>query len=197
MQIEQMLVEGHPYSVIASTFSEVRYNVGRQSKLLPRIDWTSIRTHYRNRHMPVDAKAVREIAEQRLKELGKHVEELEERHVDSYMTARLVLAKGFDKIARGEMDPTVRETLAAAKMLEEFDIAHQESDTGDAGAWQEAMTIYFSEAQQLMPPAMWEEFARRLNANAQLRALAARQEGDGEEYVEAEVVTAEEQTGKE
>jgi hypothetical protein len=192
MQIETMLVEGHPYAAIAETFSDVEYKVGRQTKILPRVDWTSIRTHYRNRHMPVDAKAVRDISEQRLRELGQHADELEDRVIDSYMTARLVMSKGFDRLAKGEMEPSVRETLAAAKLLEEFDIARQGVDSGDVNAWQEAMTVYFSEAQRLMPPEMWTEFARRLNANPQLRSLAARQNDEDEEYMEAEVVEQEE-----
>lgn len=187
MQIETMLVEGHPYQVIAQTFSEVEYSVGRKTKRLPRIAWMSIRYHYMRGHLPVDAKAVRDIAEGRLKELGHHAEDLEERLVDSYMIARLVMSKGFDRLARGEAEPTVKETLAAAKLMEEFEAARQSVDAGDAGAWQEAMTLYFTEAQKLMPPEMWGEFARRLNANPQLKSLAARLEGE-EEYMEAEVV---------
>jgi hypothetical protein len=193
MDIETMLVEGHPYTVIARTFSEVEYTVGRQRKKLPKIAWPSIRTHYRNGHMPTDAKAVRDIAEQRLRELGQHAEAMEERAVDSYMTARLVLSKGFDRLARGEVEPTVKETLAAAKLLEEFDIARQDHESGDLAAWQEAMMVYFTEAQQLMSPDLWTEFTRRLTVNPQLQALAARLEGgsgseESKEYMDGEIV---------
>lgn len=192
MDIETRLVEGHPYHRISHEFSGTEYTVGRQKKTLPPIPWTSIRTHYLSGHLPIDAKAVRDIAEQRLKELGMHAEQLEERMIDSYMMARLAVSKGFERIARGEVEVTVKEALAAAKMLEEFDIASRNAANGDQEAWQEAMTLYFQEAQQLMAPEMWREFGRRLMSNPQLKALAERLDGskesDSSAYVEAEVV---------
>jgi hypothetical protein len=188
MEIERMLVEAHPYQRIAATFSDFQYTVGRQKKTVPSISWNSIRNHYNNGHMPVDAKAVRDIAEQRLKEIGQHIEGLQERLVDSTMVARLVMAKGFERLARGETEVTVKETLAAAKLMTEIDMNSQQSETGDVSAWQEAMTVYFQEAQKLMPPAVWDEFVRRLMSSPQLKAIAARIDDSDPQPVDAEVV---------
>jgi hypothetical protein len=191
MDIERMLVDGHPYQRIATAFSNVEYQVGTQTKVLPVIGFKSIRQHYLSNHMPVDAKAVRDIVEQRLEELGKHAEDLEERFVDSYAATRIVLAKGVERIAREEIIPSVRETLAAAKLLEEFKL--NETVTADSDAWQEAMTIYFQQAQEIMPAEMWDKFVRGLSVNPQLRALAARLEpgaSQGEEVIEAEIINS-------
>lgn len=194
MDIERMLVEGHPYQRIATTFSDVEYQVGRQTKVLPALSFSSVRQHYLSNHMPVDSKAVREIVDQRLEEIGKHAEDLEHRFVDSYATARIIMAKGVDRIVREEISPSVRETLAAAKLLEEFKL--NEVTAADSDAWQEAMTVYFQQAQALMPAAMWDQFVRNLSTNPQLRALAARLDpatDQDENVMEAEVVTTNEE----
>lgn len=193
MDIERMLVDGHPYQRIANAFSGVEYQVGGQNKVLPTVSLNSIRQHYLSNHMPVDAKAVREIVDQRLEELGKHADDLERRFVDSYAATRIILSKGIDRIAREEILPSVRDTLAAAKLLEEFKL--NEAVATDSDAWQEAMTVYFQQAQEIMPADMWNSFVRKLSTNPQLRALAARldpateQEPD-ENVMEAEIIDA-------
>lgn len=189
MDIERRIVEGHPYTQIAREFSEVEYTVRGAVKILPRIGWSSIRAHYLSNHMPVEASSVRDIAEQRAKELGLHAEDLEERLVDTYLTARLVMSKGVENLANGVTSPTIKETLAAAKLLHDFE-RDDEMGAGDVDDWQEAMTIYFTQAKEIMPPELWEKFVRRLSLNPQLRALAARMEGSSgsEDIMEAEVV---------
>lgn len=196
MDIEKMLVEGHPYQRIATAFSDVEYQVGGYRKVLPNISMASIRQHYLKNHMPVDAKAVREIVDQRLEELGQHAEDLEHRFVDAYAATRIILAKGIDSIVREEITPSVRETLAAAKLLEEFKL--NETVAADSDAWQEAMTIYFQQAQRIMPAEMWAQFTRSLSVNPQLRALAARLEPEANQetdVMEAEIVETPEEKG--
>jgi hypothetical protein len=195
MQIERMVVEGHPYQVIARQFSEVDYVVAGEEKKLPRIEWSSIRTHYRNGHMPTELKAIRQIVDQRLDEIGQHAEELQGMFVDSYTVARTVMNIGVQKLINGEITPSVKEMLAAAKLVKEMELNEQNNGSATDMEWQEAMSIYFTQARQLMPEDMWETFVRRLTLNPQLRALQERlesqQRGDDEgsgDYVDAEVV---------
>lgn len=190
MAIEQRLVEGSPYPQIAREFSEVEYRAGGRDMLLPKISWGSIRDHYLHGHMPVNAAAVVELARQRAEELGKDYESMTARIVDQFLVARTVLTKGHEAIANGTLQPDVKDTLAAAKLLQDFEQASKLNV--DAEAWTEAFEIYFTTARQIMSDEDWAKFARRLSINPILKTLAAKIANQGEqETLDAEVVETE------
>lgn len=170
MEVERRLIEGYSFASISQEFSEVEWRKGDGSvQVLPTLNWTSVRNHYRNGHMPLTAATIRDITEQRAEELGQSYNESINRVVDHVTAARTILQEGFDRIVSGAEQVSVRETLAAAKLLKE--IEDRSLGSVDTEVWSEAMMIYFQTAQELMPPEMWATFAQRLTTNPVLRGL--------------------------
>jgi hypothetical protein len=173
MDIERRLIEGYAFSAIAAEFGDTEFRKGDGSiQVLPPLSGSSVRYHYRSGHMPLTAATIRDITEKRAEELGAAYDEGVNRVVDHVTAARTILQEGFDRIVSGQEQVDVRETLAAAKLLQDFEDRAQGSV--DSEVWSEAMMIYFQTAQELMPPEMWTIFAQRLSVNPILRGLTDR-----------------------
>lgn len=171
MEIETCLIKGDTYRSIAQHFSEAQWT-GRDGGLiaLPELGWQPIRNHYLSGHMPMSAAALRHIAEERAQQIGAQYEENTARLVDHYTVAKAIVQRGYERMVVGEIEPEIKDTIAAAKLLKE--IEDTQIGSVDAEVWSEAMMIYFETAQELMPPQMWTEFTRKLGANPVLRGLA-------------------------
>ena len=171
MEIEACLVKGDSYKAITRHFSDTQWN-GRDgsSIVLPELPWQSIRNHYLSGHMPLNAAALRQITEERAQQIGAAYEDSTARLVDQYTVAKAIVHRGYERMVTGEIEPEIKDTIAAAKLLKEI----EDTQTGsvDAEVWSEAMMIYFETAQELMPPDMWAQFTRKLGANPVLRGLA-------------------------
>lgn len=187
MEIEHALLQGRSYRSISVTFSEVEYETQGRTLMLPKVSTEAIKKHYLKNHLPVFAEVQRRMIEQRAQEVGSRYEEMATEFLDSYLVAKTVLNKGYERIVTGESIPDVKETLAAAKMLQDMEDASKVNL--DAEAWSQAMMVYFETAQELMPAEMWQKFTGRLSANPILRSLAKKLAGEPEEeIVDAEVV---------
>lgn len=171
MEIEACLVKGDSYRAISRHFSEAQWN-GRDGShmVLPELPWQPIRNHYLSGHMPLNAAALRQITDERAQQIGASYENTTARLVDHYTVAKAVVQRGYERMVTGEIEPEIKDTLTAAKLLKE--IEDTQIGTVDAEVWSEAMMIYFETAQELMPPDMWVEFTRKLGANPILRGLA-------------------------
>lgn len=183
MAIEEMLIHGESYQAIIRRFSEVEYSVSGRKQILPKIDYQVLRAHYKNGHMPLDAAVVRGLIEQRAAEIGSNYEEIGERFADKVLFARMVVAKGQQRLATGELQPDVKETLAAAKFLQDIEDATKGAEGTEV--WAQAMEVYFTVAQQVMPIEMWTRFVALLDSNAILRGIAKRLNSD---VLDAELV---------
>lgn len=166
-EIEQHLIQGHPYrSIVESLFAQDASFDIRVSE---------IRGHYSNGHMPLQEALTRKIVERRAQERGMHLEEATESLVDGLAVAEVVVKQGFEALARGELRPSMKDVLVAAKMLEDY---------GQAGAgidmdlMSEAFLIYHETAQRLMAPEVFAEFGRQLSENPVLQALISRADGE-------------------
>jgi hypothetical protein len=190
MDIEQQLLRGLSYRKIAVTYSEVEYESKGRTLVLPKIEASALRNHYMKGHLPVDAAIQRQLIEERAKEVGSRYEEMAGEFLDSYVAAKAILRKGYDRIVKDEIAPDVKETLAAAKMVQEIEDGSKKNL--DAEAWSQAMTVYFQTAQEIMSDEMWRQFTSRLSTNPILRALTKKMAGEpDEEILDAEVVTSE------
>lgn len=85
-----------------------------------RLSYYSIRNHQR-RHLPVDEVVVREIIERRAAERRLEIAVGRGPLLTNAAVFELVRMKGFEAIVRENVTPSVRETLEAARMLEELD----------------------------------------------------------------------------
>lgn len=184
MDIELRLVEGWGYARISREFSDVEYQVGGRTETLPFIKWSQIRYHYKNNHMPLAAEVERRIIEKRAEALGEDLEQSVERFVDQYTVAQSIMYKGHQRLVTGELQPSLQDTLAAAKLVQQIEDASGEKF--DNEAWAQAMTVYFEIVQELMPPDTWSELGRRMADNPILAAL--KKQADGDDAIDAEIV---------
>ncbi len=183
-QIEIAIVQGWAYTRIEREYSNVEYTSGGQPSVLPAVGWQSIRHHFRTGHMPLSAEIRRRLTEQRAQEIGSKYEEAASQFVDHYTVAQAVLVRGHERLVAGELEPDLKDTLAAAKFLKEIEDAAQ--GTLNEEAWSQAMTIYFETAQELMSPDTWQSFVKKLSTNPVLASLARKIQGQEEEPIEIE-----------
>lgn len=177
MDIETQIVENVAFTTIAERWSDVEYTTpGGDLIVLPAISATSIRNHFRARHLPLQAAVSRQLAEKRMQETGYDLDRLGGAFVDHVAFNRIVLQRVQERIARNEIQVEVRDGLAAAKYLADVEAA---SNGGvDAAAWAQAMEQYFQEAQRVMQPVQWRAFTDALGKNQILKELTRRINGE-------------------
>lgn len=183
MAIEELLLHGESYQSIVRRYSGVEYTVAGRKQILPKFDYQALRAHYKNGHMPLEAAVVRDLIEKRATEVGSNYEEMGERFVDRVLFAQMVVAKGQQRLVAGEIQPDVKETLAAAKFLQDVEDASKGAEGTEV--WAQAMEVYFTVARQVMNDETWGRFVTLLDSNAILRGIAKRLNND---VLEAELV---------
>jgi hypothetical protein len=173
MHIEEKILLGFAYREIEEQFSEREMVLDKDSdpQWLPRVGRESIRNHYVVGHMPMEAATMRRIAERRAHTVSRSVQDGDVL-VDQYVLAEAVVARTHQRLALGEIEPEVRDGLAAAKFLQSVQ-AEIDPDT-TAEAWTQAMTVYFETARRVMPLGMWAQFTQELSGNPILRAIQQR-----------------------
>ena len=186
MLIEEKILQGYSFRSIADLYSEKTIDdEGGQSLWLPKIGHMSIYNHFHNGHMPLEAEALRKLSERRAKQIGSRYEEEAGKFVDHMVLAEAVVARAYDRLVLGEIEPEVKDGLAAAKF-----IAEVEANTNaglDAEAWSDALTVYFETARMFMDDRTWQEFTIALARNPILRALERRLSPDSD-VIDAEPV---------
>lgn len=174
IEIEKRILSGHSYRDVAEHYSETEHQVGPETRVFPKLDWTAIWKHVKNKHMPVEMAALHQILQNRSQELSKHYEEETAKIVDGYVFAQQVLRRSQEDLINGALRPTIQDGLAAAKLIKEMD---EDSPGGvDAEIWAQAMTRYFEVAREVMPTELWDVFAARLATDPMLHALQKRVE---------------------
>jgi hypothetical protein len=193
MEIEHQIALGEPYRKIAEHFSEVEVETGfGRTETLPKLSHTSIRNHFVSGHMPMEAEGLRRISERRAAQIGVNIEEGAARLVDGYVLNEAVVHLTHQRLINGDIAPDVRDGIAAAKFLQ--DVEDRQNGGFEAEAWSQAMMIYFEEAQQVMDPGQWQQFALKIRRNPILRALEAKmnpQEEETDGYDDDDVLDAE------
>lgn len=186
IEIERRLLLGHGYREIATYYSETEYVSGGLTKVFPPVGFMSIRNHFKSGHMPVEAAVLRQITEERARELSEHYEEETAKIVDGYSFARQVLHKAQESLISGDVKVGVQDGIAAARLLREMET--QAGGDIDAEVWSQAMTVYFETAQKIMPPEMWVQFTTLLAQNPVLVAIQKRLEATPDDTIDAEIV---------
>lgn len=170
MLIEEKILQNYSFRAISELFSqkEIEGEDGGPM-LLPRITYQSIHSHFTNGHMPLEVATLRKLAEKRARDIGSRYEEAAEQFVDHVVLAEATIARVYERLVKGEIEPEVKDGIAAAKLISDM-----ESDTQaglDAEAWSEAMTVYFETAREFMDAATWGRFTSALAANPILRSI--------------------------
>jgi len=186
MEIESLVMQGHPYRRVAEQYSEVEWtDPNGESITLPKVTGNSIIHHFRNGHMPVPSAAQRAIIERRAQQIGAaQYENQVEQIVDQYTFAQQVLSRTQERMLSGEIQPEVRDGIAAAKLIQDMD--SRAEDSLDVEAWSEAVQRYFEITQKIMPPEMWEHFVHAVSSDPILKAISSR--ASKEDAIDAEIV---------
>jgi hypothetical protein len=173
MLIEEKILQNYSFRAIADLFSEkIVEGEDGHPQTLPKINAKSINAHFAAGHMPLEAATLRRLAEKRSRQIGAAYEEAAEQFVDHVVLAEATVARVYERMVTGQIEPEVRDGLAAAALLQKVEEGTQAGM--DSEAWSEAMMIYFETAREFMDPATWEQFTRALAVNPILRALERR-----------------------
>lgn len=161
LDIEKMILTGTPYLRI-SRWTEETLPEGQH------LSANSVRHHFDRGHMPVEAEVVRQVLDRKATERGEDLERVVAPIVDGVGFAEIVLQKSVQRMANGEIEPSVADGLNAARIMEqfrEFEAANSEE------VWVQAFIVYHELAQRIMTPSQFEQFGRELAASPVLRSL--------------------------
>lgn len=155
----------------------------------PTVTVNQLLNHYNNGHCPLDAKLLHELSEQRMTELGLDYESSTGRIVDHVVTAKLIAAMGQERLMRGEIQPDVKDTLAASKLLADLDSKRGGAEGEELLViWQQAMEVFFTVTQRHVSGPQWQAIGADLSSNPVLRELTARMQATEDDITDAELV---------
>lgn len=188
VQIEEKLLLGEQYGQIVSFVSGRSYAEVDGTRIdWPEITNRQIMNHYNHGHCPVDTGLLKQFTQEREQELGIRYDETVGRVVDEVIVAKLVLARGQERLAKGEIEPTVKETLVAAKLIHDINAGQSADEADQTSAYVAAFEVYFTVAKEVMSPEQFRDFGARLYSNPILRELAAKMQDDSD-IQDAEIV---------
>lgn len=163
LEIEQAILEQHSYMSIANTL------VDRQPGRLPNPGHQSIRFHVVNGHMPVGPTAERALVERRAEQIGRSIEDYTSGLADYATVNEIIIQRGMERIARGELQPSMSELLTAIR--NQHTIEATSNDGLDSAAWQEALVAYLEVAQKFIPADQMQAYGQALANHPVLRAM--------------------------
>lgn len=164
--IETRIAQGEVYSAIVRSLPA---GLG----LTPR----NLSDHFRLDHMGAQTAALRLVATRQAEKVARPVARLTEAVADDLGFAHVVVEQVKEKIARGEVEPTVRDGLAALRL-----IAQVESQAGDRHTAHEFVTVMMhliEMARDIMTPQQWDKWTDRVATNPILRDLMAQHHPPG------------------
>jgi hypothetical protein len=129
--------------------------------------------HWRNGHLPVEAVAVSELAERQAEQRGAVVKEAAKKIVDYLDFAQTVVGRVNERVATGDIEPSVADALRAADLLARY---QPETTTTNEADYLTAFMAYHETAAEIMTAEQFQDFGRRLEANQVLRELSRRYE---------------------
>ncbi len=159
--VEVALAEGRPYAQIATMFPD--------SGLSAR----NIAEHLRRGHLPLKSKEVREIVAAQAAESAAVIQLAVDRQVEPLRRASAVVQRAHERLAAGEIQPTFREGIAAAKLLAQHEPLLIERDRlRDQLKQANANTTkLFRLVSELMTDEQWSELGKRIEADPELKPL--------------------------
>ncbi len=164
--IERELVTGRTYSTIAARLPE-------ESGISAR----NIADHFRNGHLPLDNEQVQRLATEQAEERGEVAGVQVQEAADHLSLARLIVERTQERLLTGELQPTTRDGVAAARLLADLAPAQAQGFGIDEAS---AIVRFFESARTAMQPEQWKTFLGQIRADPVLNALRQRQSTSGE-----------------
>lgn len=163
LEIEQAVLEQRSYQKIADAVAD------REPGTLPNPGYQSIRDHVNKNHMPIGPTSERALVEERAKQIGRDIENYASGLADYVSVNQIIIQRGMDRLARGELKPSMSELLTAIRMQHSIETSTDEGV--DAQAWQEAIVAYMEVAQRFIPREHFQAYGAALAQHPVLRAL--------------------------
>jgi len=166
-QVERALVSGRSYKgVVGDLPPDAGLNV------------RNLKEHFARQHVPLAAEGLRRQRERDAEERGQTIQSGAEAVADHLIFARRLLGQVERRLAAGEIEPNVRDGLAAASLLARVEEQAQGSLTETD--WLYAFSRIMEITHEVADRETFREIGDRLMADPQLRELAARAEASDE-----------------
>jgi len=173
--IEEKLLMGYRYSEIARSMSDLRnQKPDGEIETWPELEARNIKNHYQQGHVPLDSEMMAEFSRRRAEELGIEYEEAMVPVVDHVVVQKAVVQKGYDALVKGEIQPDVKDMLAASKLL--GDREKELANNSSVEEWQEFMTLYFQAVRSVVGQDQWQQIVRAIQNHPVMRAMDARRQ---------------------
>jgi len=163
LEIEQAVLEQRSYMSIANALLD------RAEGRLPHPGHQSIRDHVLKNHMPIGPTAERALVEERAKAIGRDIENYASGLANYATVNEIIIQRGMDRLARGELQPSMSELLTAIRMQHTIEATSE--DGLDSAAWQEALVAYLEVAQKFIPADQMQAYGQALANHPVLRAM--------------------------
>lgn len=183
-KIEAKLLQNFGYPAVARYVSEL--NSKRLDGTIeewPELTPAQIKNHFTNGHCAAEGEVLRALAEERAKERGIDLAEANGSYLDHVIVQKAILSRGYELLLSGQLEPDVKDTLAASKLLGDAEAAGA-SETSEQ-QWQEFMSIYFDAVQSIVSREQWTEIKSRITAHPVFQAMKST---NSAEPIDAEVI---------
>lgn len=158
--IERAVANGAPFQRIAETFGD---HAG--------INARGIMAHVKRGHLPINAPSVQAVAKARSEEVSEAIAPMIRGAAANLGFAHAVVDRVRIRLASGEIEPNVRDGLAAARLIVECETGSGPADTSE---WQDEIMGVFETAQAIMTPDQFAAMGDRLKARSNERDAAQR-----------------------
>jgi hypothetical protein len=161
--VERHLAEGRTYRAIAAVLPP-------DADLTPR----NLRDHYANGHLDLDAPAVQRASRQQEQDLQAAREPLVQAKAAHLSFAHAVLGRVAERLDSGDVQPEIRDGIAAAKLIAATEAAAGERN--DVEDYVTAMVALIEVVHEIVPAPTFVEIGQVLSRHPILKELARDQD---------------------
>ena len=159
--VNKQLIVGIPAADISRSLD----HMFEQGGLAHKVSYDSVLNHSK-KHLPLKHEAVRRLIERRAGDAQLDIENGIENILQPIVVAEETMRRGFAALVKDEQKPTVTETLAAAKMLREFE--REDAGNMDAAAAIHQVQKILKAVQEIVPAQYWDQIVARLNGKDEI-----------------------------
>jgi hypothetical protein len=177
--IEERLLLNYGYPSIIKWMSgkSTRLTDGTEEEW-PVLTKEQLKYHRDQGHCPADSDMIHDLAQRRAQSMGFDLEENRGRFVDHVVAQQSVLAIGVEALLKGEIQPDVKDLLAASKLLADLEAAKNSDSSVEQ--WQELMVIYFKTVQATVSPEQWRLIMGKIANNPTVKSMQEKRVLEGE-----------------
>lgn len=155
--IDSLLLFPKTYKEVLQAIQSLQDKLGVEGD--DRINYENIRNHQK-RHLPFDKAMVRDTVERRAREKNRSILDTSERLLTAEAFYEVIVAKGWEEIAKGHTQPTLNQTMEAMERLQKLEKEGQEDYRPEELINQ--LDIILMAVREVLPPDMKEALFRKI-----------------------------------